>query len=268
MEAKIIMRTHTTKVSGVDRIGSALAAMLVLLHGFSGAVIAQTPQATAPAIAATVPPMADCVQVTDTAKAVAACSAILKSRGADNATLLAAYRARAVAQLAAKKTSEALSDMTRALVLDPNNPTLWVERGDLRASLGQRIRAAADFSVALKYDPKNVKALIGRGEQFRGLGALQRAIADHTDALRIDAKAPAAYAGRAYAQQRLGKDKEAAADAEEAIKLDPKSALAYLARGLAQVKADKVKAVADLKKALELDPGSAVAKSELEKLSR
>lgn len=218
---------------------------------------------TAPTAAAA---LTDCAQATDRAKALAACSAIIKEKGSDNAALLAAYRGRAAAAIATKKAPEALADLSRALVLDPKNVDLWVARGDVRASLGQRIRAAADYSVALKYDPKKVAALTGRAEQYRSLGALQKAVSDHTEALQLDPKSAVALAGRAYAQQRLGKDKEAIADADEALKLDGKAALAYLARGLAIGKTDKVKAATDLKKALELDPASPIAKSALQKL--
>jgi tetratricopeptide (TPR) repeat protein len=239
-----------------------LAASLALSVMAGSAALAQ--QASPPAA----PPMADCTQTADRAKAITACSDIIKSRGTENSALLSAYRARAAANLANKKTADALSDLTRALVLDPKNPALWIERGDVRANLGQRIRSAADYSVALKYDPKNAKALVGRGEQFRALGALQRAIADHTEALKVDPKSAAAYAGRAYAQVRLGNDKDAAADAEEAIKLDARSSQAYIARALSAAKSDKVKATNDLKKALELDPASVIAKAELDKLSR
>jgi tetratricopeptide (TPR) repeat protein len=209
---------------------------------------------------------ADCKQTTDRAKAMVACTTLLKDAGKDNAKIVEAYVGRATAALGSAKPTDALADLSKAIGYDPKNADLWLKRGNVRALLGQKIRAAADYSIAAKYDPKSAPALAGRAEMYRLLGALPRAISDSTDALKLDPKSVSALSTRAFAQQRLGRDKEAVADADEAIKLDGKSMLAYLARGLAQMKADPAKATTDLKKVLELEPKSQLAAAALKKL--
>jgi tetratricopeptide (TPR) repeat protein len=209
---------------------------------------------------------ADCKQTADRGKAIVACSALIKEAGTDNAKFVEAYVGRATASLATAKPADALADLKRAIAYDPKNADLWLKSGNVRAVLGQKIRAAADYSIAAKYDPKSSAALAGRAEMYRLLGALPRAISDSTEALKLDPKLVGALSTRAFSQQRLGRDKEAIADADEAIKLDPKAMLAYLARGLAQAKTDKVKATTDLKKVLELEPKSQLAAEMLKKL--
>lgn len=211
--------------------------------------------------------LADCTQVADRDKAIAACTALIKDAGKDRAKLETGYSARGAAYEAKGELRKALSDLTWALAAGPKNADLWYRRGVVRAALGQNIRAAADQTLALRYDPKNVKALIERGELYRKLGSLKYAVGDASEAIKLDPKSATAFANRGYAKLRLGDGGGAAADADEAIKLDEKSALGYLTRGLATAKTDKDKAIADVKKALELRPGMPEATSALKTLT-
>lgn len=196
----------------------------------------------------------DCAQPVDRDKAIAACTTMMKEVAKEKDKLSIAYVNRSSAYQAKGDLRKALSDMTWGVVYNPKSANLWLKRASIRDSLGQNIRAAADYTIAIKADPKLTQAYIGRGEAYRRLGALPQAIADASEALKLDPKSHAALANRAYAQFRLGQVEKAKADADEALKLNDKSARAYLVRGLAQEKADKAKAVADVKKALELDP--------------
>lgn len=60
-----------------------------------------------------------------------------------------------------------LSDCNRALALadrrNPDNATLWANRGMVRLRQGTYDKAIADFDDALEKQPKNVRALYGRG---------------------------------------------------------------------------------------------------------
>lgn len=241
------------------------AVALGCLFGITTTSALGQPATPAPADAATAT-LSDCVQAADRVKAVAACSTLIQQAGKDAAKLAPLYSARAAHHQASGRPRDALEDLSRALAADPQNADLWTKRGDVRAGLGQRIRAAADYAVALKYEPRSVPALLGRGEQFRLLGALKRSVEDLTSALALEPRSSGALAARAYAHERLGKTADALADAEAALKIDPDATLAILARGLARRSTDKAAAVIDLKRVLQLDPKSPVAAAALKKL--
>jgi tetratricopeptide (TPR) repeat protein len=60
-----------------------------------------------------------------------------------------------------------LSDCNRALALanmrNPDNATLWANRGMVRLRQGAYDKAISDFNDTLEKQPKNVRALYGRG---------------------------------------------------------------------------------------------------------
>jgi tetratricopeptide (TPR) repeat protein len=257
-----------------------LFAALLIVTGTSFALAQTTPPApttapaapAAPAGPAAVPAVvaasvADCTQTTDRAKAIAACTALIKDAGKDAAKLAAAFMGRASAEQATGDLSAALKDTAKALYAEPSNPTIWTKRADIFAAQGHPFWSATAYSVALKYDPKSMSALLGRSDQFRRLGLLPKAIEDADAALKLYPKSSTAYSLRAYAHQREGHDAEALKVAEQALALDPKSALAYAARGFAKIKTDKQGALDDLKKALELDPKLEAVTTALKKMT-
>jgi tetratricopeptide (TPR) repeat protein len=213
--------------------------------------------------------LADCRDMATPAKAVVACSALVKEAGTDIKKVGEAYAARAAANVAARDYRAALSDYSSAIIRDAKNPELWHRRGLVRMKVTppQPIRATADQTLALRYDPKHLAALIERGDLHRQLGLLPKAIADATAALAIDPKSAAAYANRGYAQLRSNQVDKALADADDALKLDAKSIFGLLTRALvAEKKGDKAKAIEDLKRVIELDPERVIARDALKRL--
>ena len=210
--------------------------------------------------------LADCTQRADPGKAITACGTLITESKQDKAKLAVAYTNLGAAQKAKGDLKGALTNLGWALVYDQKNANLWHDRGLVRAGLGQTLRAAADETLAIRYDPRKADAWIARGDLYRSMGALTRAVSDASEALKLDPKSAPALANRGYAYLRMGQLDKARTDAEEAIKNDAKSARGYLTRGLAQEKADKTKAVADVKKALELDPKDAIAQEALKRL--
>jgi tetratricopeptide (TPR) repeat protein len=191
---------------------------------------------------------------------------LVKESKQDKVMLATAYTNLSAAQKSTGDLKNALTNYGWALVYDRNNANLWHERGQVRAGLGQTLRAAADETLAIRNDPRKVDAWIARGDLYRAMGALTKAEADASEALKLDPKSAVALANRGYARLRMGLTDKAKEDAEEAIKIDAKSVRAYLTRGLSQEKADKAKAVADVKKAFELDPKDKVVQETLKRL--
>ncbi len=72
-----------------------------------------------------------------------------------------------------------------------------VQRGMLRASLGQHARAVADFGRALRIDASLANAYAQRALIHQERGAYDRAISDFDAALALDPNMPAAIQGRA-----------------------------------------------------------------------
>jgi len=71
----------------------------------------------------------------------------------------------------------------QALILQPNDPELLVDRAEAAASAGYFDRAVADLDYVLKADPGRVDALIYRASANRALRRLDPALADVEKAL-------------------------------------------------------------------------------------
>jgi tetratricopeptide (TPR) repeat protein len=210
--------------------------------------------------------LGDCMQREDPAKAVTACSALVKSAGNDRKLLGTAYAFLGPAQRLNGDLRGALRSIGQALIYDPRNARLWHERGLARAALGQTLRASADETYAIRYEPRMVDAWIARGDLFRKLGFLNKAVVDAGEALKLDPRNHVALANRAYARLRLGQIDGAKADAEEALKIEPRSAKALLTRGLVLEKTDTAKALEDIKASLKMEPNDKIAQDALKRL--
>jgi tetratricopeptide (TPR) repeat protein len=85
-----------------------------------------------------------------------------------------------------------LSDCNRALALanmrNPDNATLWANRGMVRLRQGAYEKAIADFDDALEKQPKNVRALYGRGVARIRQSKRQEGESDIDAAVRLSPK--------------------------------------------------------------------------------
>ncbi len=91
--------------------------------------------------------------------AIASFSAGLRADAFD-ADLLS-DRARALAMK--RDWAKADSDLTVALLVNPDRADLYVLRGSARHALGRKPDARADFDLALRIEPNNADALVERG---------------------------------------------------------------------------------------------------------
>ena len=77
---------------------------------------------------------------------------------------------------------DAIADMDAAIALDPNNPALYVERGQRIILLYEWDRALADYNHALELDPNYADAYYYRGILYasvpEGIDARRSALAD------------------------------------------------------------------------------------------
>lgn len=115
----------------------------------------------------------------------------------------------------------------RAIEIDPNNPTLWLNRGVvLHETLGQTQEAVASLNQAIALDPDYSLALYNRCVGFLALDRFQDAIDSCGQAIEGDgqwggAEPASAWNARGAAFFNLNRFAEALTAFEEALKLNP-----------------------------------------------
>ncbi|MBA2812158.1 tetratricopeptide repeat protein [Streptomyces sp. KM273126] len=159
---------------------------------------------------------------------------------------------------------QAVSDLTTALELDPTYAWALAERGEAHRQAGRHGEAVADLTAALDLDPTLFWALTFRGEAHRAAGRFDEAVNDFTAALDREPEfAAEVLSYRAEAHQQAGRYDESVADFTASLELDPTYAWALAQRGRSHRAADRYdEAVADFTAALQLKPDLAWALAE------
>ena len=90
------------------------------------------------------------------------------------------HNLRGNAYLAMGRIDEALSDLTRAIELDPDNSSVIANRGETYRSIGRHDEALSDLTRAIELDPDNSSVIANRGETYRSIGRHDEALSDLT----------------------------------------------------------------------------------------
>ena len=208
----------------------------------------------------------DCHQSRDLELRVKACSAIVSGTFSP-AEKAQAYRNRGEARAQAGANDAAISDLTEALRLNPEDAVALDARGHARLAKGATEQAIADFTAALRLQPQSTSFLIARGHAYLVKGNADAAIIDFSEAIRINPKSASAYNNKGLAWRKKDNMDQALADFTMAISLNPIYAVAYLNRGYAnEARGAKAEAIADLTRALQLDPTLIGAATALKRL--
>jgi tetratricopeptide (TPR) repeat protein len=100
---------------------------------------------------------------------------------------------------------EAVADMDAAIELDPDNPTLYIERGQRLLLLYEWDRALADYNRAIELDPNYADAYYYRGVLYasvpEGFDARVEAIADFQHYLELNPNGAHAQDAQRYLSQ-------------------------------------------------------------------
>ena len=134
------------------------------------------------------------------------------------------------AWLMAGDAGRAYGAATLALALSPNDSDLLIDRAVAAGTLKHFADAISDLDRALDIDPKRPDALVLRGSAWRHDGQLDLAKDDIDRALAQDPENAEAYLERGILRQRRGDVSGAHADWERAMKLAPDSPTADLAQ--------------------------------------
>jgi tetratricopeptide (TPR) repeat protein len=151
--------------------------------------------------------------------------------------------------------TQAISDYTKAIELNPKLAEAYSNRGTAYDKLGEYTQAISDYNKAIELNPKLAEAYYNRGTAYDKLGQHTQAISDCTKAIELNPKLAQAYSNRGAAYADLGQHTQAISDYTKAIELNPKFAEAYSNRGVAYCRlGEPEEAKKDLLKAVELNP--------------
>lgn len=227
----------------------------------------------------------------NTAKAIAAYTEALADTGLANDRRATLLTDRAVAYGKSNQNKLALDDYNKALLLFPEYPPAYNNRGNLLVSLGQyqeaikdfdraillapkyaaaysnranaKLKAShtreaiADFTRAIELAPQSAPPLSGRGLAHLATGKPHAAIRDFSRAVNADARFASAYRNRAEARLIVGQGEEAIEDLSRASAFDASNAELYIVRGYAYLNTgNAMSAIKDFTRAVELAPNS------------
>ncbi len=102
--------------------------------------------------------------------------------------LAGAHFVRAILFVRGKGYSEAATELTAAIALDPNDMRFYAQRGDAYAQLGRNAQAVQDLTRFLASSPKDISALQGRALAYYNLKQYQPAFNDLDAAFAVDPK--------------------------------------------------------------------------------
>lgn len=170
-----------------------------------------------------------------------------------NSALL--YSVRSSIHHAQGSSEQALTDLTRAIELNSQDPRYFNNRGFILLGLQRFPAAQADFDRATELSPDYSNPYNNRGLLMIARGQFASAIEQLDRALRLDPNYVDAYNNRGFAYLQAGNVESALADFNRATKLNPKYVNAINNRGLLKAQVgDLDNAVLEFTAAMMLDP--------------
>ena len=178
------------------------------------------------------PPEADvCYGVTgaDAPTKVAACTEAINKGLLTGGPLALAYLHRGMSATGPDADKRSRADFRTAIrmyndaiMAQPLNPHLYMQRGVVHQTIGEADRAIIDYSDAIRLAPRETLPLINRGVVlYLRKDNNEGAIADFNAALKINPKEISAWTNRGIVYRRKGDLNQAISDFTTAIKLLP-----------------------------------------------
>jgi len=146
---------------------------------------------------------------------------------------------------------EALKWVDKLIKVNPKEARLHRMRGAVLRNMGEYRKAINAFKKAILLDPNEPKGYFERGLYYDIKFMRDRALADYNEALRLNPDFIQVYIARA-SRYMPHEEAKALADFDKAISLDPNEMSIYAARANFYIQLDEVdKAVADANYALQ-----------------
>jgi tetratricopeptide (TPR) repeat protein len=155
-----------------------------------------------------------------------------------------------------KQYANAVQAFNHAIELNPNNVTLYNERGMAKRTLGMLNEAMKDFNQALTINPKDAIASYHLNSVIKESNLVE-ALKIHDRALELNPDSVDDYMSRGKLKYELGHFSEAVKDFDRAIKCNPNLASAYSICGRAkEALGQRLEAIQYYDRALDINPQS------------
>lgn len=167
------------------------------------------------------------------------------------------YFSQGLAQAELGNSAAAIVKYDKAIALEPNEATTFINRGKAHASKGELDAALADYDKAISLDPESALAYNNRCFTRDKKGDFDAAIADCDKSIALDPTFAYPYNNRGFAYAAQGKYEKALPDYDKAIALDAENVFAYQNRGDVRLHQENLNgAITDYDKAITLNAKS------------
>lgn len=148
----------------------------------------------------------------------------------------------------------AISDCSRVIQRQSNNPYGYTCRGYAYLYLGNKVESIADYSRAIELEPKNAVFYYERGYAYYLQDNQSKAVVDYSQAIKLNPKFHDAYFFRSQVESSTN-PRRAEADLSVAIDLDPNNFSYYSSRGKIRYNLGKYQeAVDDFTRTMQIRP--------------
>lgn len=166
-----------------------------------------------------------------------------------------AYHHLSIIEATAANFASAESLNQRALELRPNDPDVWLVRGNVLGELLRFEEAVAAFTTALAFNPTLLNALLGLGLVCGKLNRPEASLSAYQRAIALNPGLARAWLGRADVCKAVGRGDDALSAYDRASVLEPSLAEARFGRGQLFYSAGKYEqAIPDFEAARALQP--------------
>lgn len=150
---------------------------------------------------------------------------------------------------------DALKSYDKALQLQPNNPTVWINRAITLRRLQRCEEAIASHDKALELAPNSTRAWYTKGYTLRSFQRYETALACYEHTLKLDPNAFRTWDNCGSVLKEMGRYEEAIASYDRAVKISPHYANAWNHKARCYAQWGKVElAIECLQKSIELRP--------------
>jgi esterase/lipase superfamily enzyme/Flp pilus assembly protein TadD len=156
--------------------------------------------------------IAECQQLEDLDRTIAACTAILESSVTNDEYAVWATYNRGIAYSRKRDRAKALADLDKAISIDPRYELAHRAKGIEYFRAGDFRSAASALDSAIRLNSTNTNTIYLRGIANFKLGLLDSAIADFNSVLAVNPLSPEAVCGRGMAYEEKGDLTKAIAD--------------------------------------------------------
>lgn len=152
-----------------------------------------------------------------------------------------------------QKYDEAMRDLSKSIVSDPNYELAYNNRGIVYSIRKQYDLAIADFDKAVALKPTYMEAIHNRAIALASTKQYDRAIGDFSKIIVENPEKAESYVARGYTYLQVGKYNDGLNDLNKAISLNPNDGNAYVNRSQANYLLKQYKlAATDLQTAISL----------------